>query len=258
MTEIILMLTVLVAGTVQSMFGFGLALFVVPILSSAVPFTVLTPLLSLISITLSVRIAWKMRVDIQHRLLGKLLVAICLGMPLGIAMIVHVDVTTVRMILGILLIAYCSRALFKASRRNPASGDLKIDLNHPAGPPRPLVFWSMGFIVGVLGSAYNLMGPPLVLLLQWSRLNPQRYRATIHAFSVMANVLILIGFWFSGQLRAESFVYYGYSLVPLLLAYLAGNYLLGIMDAVKYTRYLYALLLLLGINLLLTTLPSVI
>ena len=154
-------LVLMLACTVQSAFGFGLALIAVPLLSTALPLPLVTPLLALLSMSLGGSVAWRARAAVRVGLLWRLLVGAALGVPAGIVLIVVL--AAVHDLLG-----YGGRV------RLPS-----------------WAIWPFGVVTGVLGGAWNLMGPPLVLFLQWSGLDPSVFRATLHAFAFAINALIV-------------------------------------------------------------------
>ena len=82
---------------------------------------------------------------------GWLVAFALLGIPLGLAILVYASAFWVKLALGVLIIAYSAYSLATART-------LHLDRDS-----RPWLF-ACGFISGVLGGAYGLNGPPLVVI----------------------------------------------------------------------------------------------
>jgi hypothetical protein len=55
-----------------------------------------------------------------------------------------------------------------------------------------------GFIAGILGGAYGMNGPPLVIYGAMRRWSPQHLRATLQGYFLPASMLAMAGYAFSG------------------------------------------------------------
>jgi len=55
-----------------------------------------------------------------------------------------------------------------------------------------------GFVAGVLGGAYGMNGPPLVIYGAMRRWSPQHFRATLQGYFLPASVVTMGGYWLTG------------------------------------------------------------
>ncbi len=178
------MILILFAATiVRSAFGFGEALFAVPLLALVMPIEVAAPTAVLVSITVALVILiqdWR-RVHASSALW--LVVPTFLGIPLGLVLLKTLPEPIVEAILGVVVLAFSLHAL--AGRRNHELKDDRL-----AG--------FFGFTAGVLGGAYGMNGPPLAIYGSLRRWSPEHFRATLQAYFLPASLAGMGGYWFGG------------------------------------------------------------
>src|SRR5262245_8151458 len=139
---------VFLATLIRSAFGFGEALVAVPLLALIIPVEVAVPLAVLLSVTVAgVIIAQDWR-HVHARSAGRLVLATLFGIPLGLWLRTAVAEHTVKPILAVVIIAFSAHCLL---------GWRRVGLRDD----RPA--WAFGFAAGVLGGAYGMNGPPLVI-----------------------------------------------------------------------------------------------
>ncbi len=198
------------ATLVRSTFGFGEALIAVPLLALSVPLEIAAPLAVLLSITVAVVAViqdWRM---IHLRSTGWLLAPTFLGIPLGIALLTSVHQHLVKAALGIVIVTFSGYAL---------AGRKPIQLR---GDSRRWLL-GCGFAAGVLGGAYGMNGPPLVIYGAMRRWSPQHFRATLQGYFLPASVFAMAGYWFSGLWVPAVTHYYLISLSVALPAVFLGR-----------------------------------
>src|SRR5262249_10976886 len=83
--------------------------------------------------------------------------------------------------------------------------------------------WAFGFAAGVLGGAYGMNGPPLVVYGALRRWTPEHFRATLQGYFLPASLAGLSGYWLTGLLVADVARYYLLSLPPALAAVFLGR-----------------------------------
>lgn len=232
MDQVLLLAFLVTAFSVQSAFGFGGALILIPVLSLTTSVAIITPLLAMLGVLLSGGIAWKSRHSIRGDLLWRLLLATALTAPIGIFFVTMVDEAVVKTILGIVIIMAGVTMLI---------GNDVIRYKRTASP------YTFGALAGVLGGAYNTLGPPLVVFFQLRGLDANSYRATLHGFIVSSNIVILMLFWRLDRLDKASFLLLYDLLFPLVLGLIIGRYIFRKTQSRNYESYLCYILLLLGV-----------
>lgn len=237
MPVLIAVLTILfVASFIRSAFGFGEALVAVPLLAFAMPVEMAAPIAALVSITVAgVAIVQDWR-HIHFRSAGRLFLATAVGTPLGLWALHALDGHRVKMALGGVVMAFAVFALMH--RRQAALHDDR----HA---------WIFGFGAGVLGGAYGMNGPPLVVygaLRGWS---PRHFRATLQGYFLPASLMAMAGYGFTGLWTPAVTRDYLLALPGVLVAIVLGRMLNQRLGGQAFVRCLHAGLALVGAMLLL-------
>lgn len=184
-TTLGVLLVVFVATLIRSAFGFGEALIAVPLLALFLPVTVAAPVAVLLSITIAAVVVAQDWEKIHLRSTGWLVGFTLLGIPLGLLLLTRVHEDAVKAVLAVLLLAFSGYSLFGGKPpelRRDGRGWL-------AG---------CGFCAGVLGGAYGMNGPPLVIYGAMRRWTPQQFRATLQGYFLPASILGMVGYYFAG------------------------------------------------------------
>jgi uncharacterized membrane protein YfcA len=174
---------VFLATLIRSAFGFGEALVAVPLLAQLLPIKQAVPLATLLSITVALVILIQDWHKVHAASAWRLVLATFLGIPLGLWLLSAAAESVVKAILGVVIIAFSAYCL--TSRR---SIELKGDQ----------LAWVFGFAAGVLGGAYGMNGPPLVVYGTLRRWSAEHFRATLQGYFLPASVVGMCGYWLKG------------------------------------------------------------
>jgi uncharacterized protein len=109
---------------------------------------------------------------------------------------------------------------------------------------------SCGFLAGVLGGAYGMNGPPLVIYGAMRRWSPQHFRATLQGYFLPASVVAMAGYWFAGLWRPAVTHYYLISLPVALPAIFLGRVVNHRLRGDVFLKYVHAGLICVGLLLL--------
>jgi hypothetical protein len=224
---------------VRSALGFGEALVAVPLLALIMPIQVAVPIAVLISITVAAVVLVQDWQHVHVRSAGWLVISTLIGMPLGVLLLTRVPGDIVKACLGVVIIGFCAASLM---------------YRRPAVLQDDRLAWAFGFGAGVLGGAYGMNGPPLVMygtLRGWS---PQRFRATLQGYFLPASMTSMIGYWLAGLWKADVTRYYLLALPGVLVAIFLGRVIHARMDAGSFPRYVHLGLLLIAVLLLVQSL----
>jgi uncharacterized membrane protein YfcA len=223
------------ATTIRSAFGFGEALIAVPLLALIVPVEVAAPVAVLVSITVALIAVVQDWRHVHVRSAGWLVASTLAGIPLGLLLLKAVAEPIVKGVLAAVILAFSSYTLL--SRREH---ELKNDN----------AAWLFGFTAGVLGGAYGMNGPPLVIYGSLRRWSPERFRATLQGYFLPASALGMFGYWLSGLWTPAVSRFYLVSLPAVLVATFLGRVVNRRMEARRFLFYVHVGLCVVGAVLL--------
>jgi uncharacterized protein len=227
-----------VATLIRSTFGFGEALIAVPLLALCTPVTIAAPLAVLMSVVVAGAIVAKEWRQVDVRSASGLVVASLFGIPCGVWLLAKANDHLVKAALGAVIVVFSIWSLTSGRRRH-------LPHDHRG--------WlvTCGFLAGVLGGAYGMNGPPLVVYGALRRWPPQRFRATLQGYFLPASVAGVIGYAVIGLLNGTVARYFLWSLPGVVVAIVMGGSISARMSADRFLRFVYAGLLLVGTALLL-------
>jgi uncharacterized membrane protein YfcA len=226
---------VFLATLVRSAFGFGEALVAVPLLALLIPVEVATPLAVLFSVTVAGVVLAQDWHQVHLGSAGRLVLATLFGIPLGLLLLKAGGERTVKATLALVIIGFSS---YCPLRRRPL--ELKDDR----------LAWAFGFVAGVLGGAYGMNGPPLVIyggLRGWS---PEHFRATLQGYFLPASLVGLVGYGLSGLWVPAVTRYYLLALPLALAAIFLGRVVNRRLKGRSFLLYVHAGLIGVGATLL--------
>jgi uncharacterized membrane protein YfcA len=221
---------------IRSTFGFGNALLAMPLLSLLIGVREAAPLVALVGTLVSLAMLLRGWREVQWKDLSGLLLASLLGMPLGLLLLTAMPEELVKSILGLILIGFGLYQLLGVSL------------------PRLDAEWLVlpfGFLAGVLGSAYNTNGPPLIIYGVFRGWDRDQFRASLQGFFLISNLLIITGHGLSGLWTPRILTVFLFSLLPVLGAVYLGERVAARFSQETFKRIIYYLLVLLGLLLIL-------
>jgi uncharacterized membrane protein YfcA len=207
-TTILVLAVLFLATFIRSALGFGEALVAVPLLALTLPVQVAAPLAVLVSITVAVVVVIQDWHNIHLRTAGWLVLSTLFGIPLGLLMLKTVPESIIKGILGVFIIAFAAYSLAGRTHR-----ELHNDRLAPL----------FGFSAGVLGGAYGMNGPPLVIYGVLRRWTPAQFRATLQGYFLVASIVGMAGYAFTGLWTRTINRYFLLSLPLALIAIFLGH-----------------------------------
>jgi uncharacterized protein len=237
------LLVIFVATLIRSVFGFGEALVAVPLLALFIPVQVAAPLAVLISITVAGVIVAQDWRQIHVSSAGWLVFATLFGIPLGLLLLTSGHQKAVKVALAVLIVAFSGYSL--VGRRPP---ELHSDSR----------IWLLGcgFCAGLLGGAYGMNAPPLVIYGAMRRWSAQHFRATLQAYFLPASFIGMTGYWLAGLWVPSVTHYYLVSLPATLLAVWLGRVINQHLRGNAFLKYVHAGLVATGAVLLMQSVWS--
>lgn len=221
-----ILLITFIASLVRSTLGFGESLIAVPLLLLFLPAQVVVPLSVMLSVVIALIVVVQDHSKIHFHSAKWLIIYAFLGVPFGIILLIYGKEDVVKIGLGILIILYSLYSLYVKNNQV-----LKRD-------NKSLLF-ICGFLSGVLGGAYGLNGPPLIVygnLKQWSA---KHFRATLQAYFLPVSLLGVIGYYAKGLITTEVTNYFLISLITTVPTVFLGRYLNHKLKDDTFFRYTY-------------------
>jgi uncharacterized membrane protein YfcA len=226
---------VFLATLIRSAFGFGEALVAVPLLALLIPVEVAAPLAVLLSITVAAVILVQDWGEVHVGSAWRLVLSTLPGIPLGLLLLKAAPEHVVKAVLALVILTF--------------SG---FSLTRPDGPALrgDGWAWAFGFGAGVLGGAYGMNGPPLVIYGSLRRWSPAQFRATLQGYFLPASLAGLCGYWAAGLWVPAVTRYYLFSLAPALAAIFLGRVINRRLPGRRFLVYVHVGLILAGAALL--------
>jgi uncharacterized membrane protein YfcA len=228
------LVTVFAATLVRSTFGFGESLVGLPLLLLFLPVATAVPLAVLWSVTIAAIVLVQDSHRVKFRSAAGLILSALPAVPLGIALLVLGNSRIVKMVAGLLIAGYAAWSLF---HRNSAT----------ARPESRKMLLACGFLSGLLGGAYGLNGPPLVVYGQTRGWTPGDFRATLQAYFLPVSLAALAGYWYEGLWSAPVGHYFLISLPVLVPVIFLGRMLNRRIKSAAFFHYVWAGLVIAGL-----------
>jgi uncharacterized membrane protein YfcA len=217
---------IFLATVIRSAFGFGEAMVAVPLLALFIPLKAAAPLAVMVSITVAAIVVAQDWRKVHIRSAGWLVGSSLAGIPIGLSLLAGSHQQAVKTALAVLILLFSGYSLL--GRRPP---ELHSDSR--------LWLVGCGFCAGVLGGAYGMNGPPLVVYGAMRRWSAQHFRATLQAYFLPASILGLAGFWIAGLWTPPVTRYYLLCLPIVFLAVWLGRIINSRLRGVSFLRYVH-------------------
>lgn len=224
------------ASVIQSLSGFGFALIIMPLVTFIAGLQTAAPMVALTALTVySINLVrYRRAIDMGQVL--RLGIASAFGVPLGTWVLINVDETLVKQVMGVILIAYAAYALAR-----------------PMTSWMPSRYWvyPAGFLAGCLSGAYNAPGPPVIIygsLRQWPR---DEFRAVLQAIFFINAVLVVSSHLIAHRVTTEVLMFYLCAVPALVLGFLVGSRLDRLVDRKRFRIIVTSLIGFMGLALIL-------
>lgn len=200
-----------------------------------------TPLVVLISITIAGVIIIQDWQKIHLSSAGWLIIPTLPGIPIGLLLLSSSYGQIAIILMAVTIISFSIYSLI-----NKTPFELKKD--------NILMMLSCGFCAGILGGAYGMNGPPLVIYGSMRRWTAQNFRATLQGYFLPASMIAMGGYWRAGLWVPKVTHYYLLSLPIMLPTIFLGRALNQRINKKSFFNYIYLALIVIGLILLLEVL----
>ena len=225
---ILVLIIVFIATFTASTLGFGFGLISMPLLALFMDIKVVTPLVAVISITLSTFIIAQSRKEVDFKNIWKLVLASVLGIPVGLYVLKGTGDSIMKIILALMIILFSLYSLFGRI-------ELRLKSNWPG--------YIFGFLSGIVGTAYNMAGPPIIIYGALKGWKPAGLRNFLFSFLFPSSILIVSSHYLGG-LVTRTVIHYSLLSIPIVLFnVIVGGRLNKKIPIAQFNRIIYVFLL---------------
>jgi uncharacterized membrane protein YfcA len=230
--QVIVAVVLFFATLVASTFGFGLGLIAIPIIASFTDIRIATPLSAMSALTVIIVILLKHWREINFQSVWRLIAGSCIGTPFGLLFLKSIQGNLSKLILAVIIMLFSGYYLL-----SPSIIRLKTDRGA----------WFFGAMAGILGGAYALPGPPVMIYSLFRQWPPSSMRTTMVSFFLPNSLIVVFSHWAGGLWTPAVLVLYGLSLPAMLVGVFLGNYLNRTIPKERFINTVYFLLFLCGL-----------
>lgn len=216
----------------QSVTGFGLALVSMPLLTALLGIQTAAPLVALFGIFAEVILLFYYRRAFNLKVVWRLALASIIGIPLGVWALRYVDEQVVLTVLGLVVGGYALYAL--------------LNLRLPA-IKQPAWAYSVGFLAGILGGAYNTAGPPVIVYGNCRQWSPAEFKSNLQGFFLLNGTLIVGTHFLANNYTADVWRNSMAAFPAMAAGIIAGLFLSNRISAPAFHKIVLWLLLVLGV-----------
>jgi len=215
--------------------GFGSGLIGMALLTPVLGLATAAPMFALISIGAECLMFLRYRQHIQLQSVWRLALASLIAIPVGIAIIPHLNEHLVLIILGVVVTGYGLYSLF---------------MPHLPELVRKQWAFVFGFISGLLTGAYNSGGPPLVIYGNLSKWQPQEFKSNIPGMFILNSVVVITSHFLAGHYTQSVLEHVVIGLPAMLIGLVVGWSLDKRINPETFRKMVLFLLVVIGVRLI--------
>ncbi len=230
--SLLVIIIITISSLIRSIFGFGDALIAMPLLAMLLPIKTVTPLVALIAVIIAISILikdWKSSIIKGY---FRLLISIAIGIILGVLYLKYTDENLIKLMLAIILLLFSVVKLFV---------NYNVTLKNETYAP---IF---GFISGMLGSAYNVNGPPIIIYGTLRNWEPTEFRAKLQGIFLPTNLIIVFSHFSAELITKDVIMLFIYSSPAVIVSIILGSIINKRLKTENFSKFVYILLLLISL-----------
>lgn len=236
-TTVIYLASCAMSALIQSVSGFGFAIFMMSVIPNFMPYSTCTVVSGLLSLGTNVANVTRYRKSINWKLIIVPAISYFIVSYLVINFAAGSSDATLKKILGVVLIILSIYFLFFSSR-------IKIRPTKRNGT-------IAGALSGVMGGLFSMSGPPIVVYMLSTNTEKEEYLGTIQTFFLITNVYTSVLRILKGMVTLEML---GLVVVGMLcsgLGFVVGVRLLKRIDAAMLKKIIYGFMAISGLSMIL-------
>jgi uncharacterized membrane protein YfcA len=183
--------SVLLAGVARGFSGFGAALIFVPLASAFVGPKMASPILLVIDTVCAAGLLPAATAKADKKDVGAMSLGAVIGVPAGVALLVHVDPIVVRWVISMTALGFLG--LLMSGRRY-------------RGKPYPPLAAGVGMVAGVYSGTAQLGGPPVVAYWLGGANTIPIVRANLVLYFAISSIFTAVSYYYAGLLITDVFL----------------------------------------------------
>jgi hypothetical protein len=234
--------TVAIAYLVYGLTGFGSSIVAIPLLTQLIPLRTATPVMLVLDLVAGMIVGLRNVRSVQTGELKRLGPWLCIGLLLGVSLLVSAPEKPLELLLGVCLLGY---SLWKFR----SGGEFREIGGRWAVP--------LGFFGGCLTAVFGTGGPVYTIYLAGRVPDPDQRRATISTLITATAVARLVLFTASGLYKNPAVLPLVSFLLPCgAIGLFAGAKLRGAISAPRVLTLLWLVLMVAAVNLIFRSVPA--
>ncbi len=204
--------------------GVGCAMIALPIVSSFMPPQLLVPTSVVLTMLISVLVAWQYREYIRYKELFPMFLAAIPGSFVGLLILLQIPVEILQLVAGLLILLFVVWRIIPHKERKPKNSILYA-----------LFF---GFISGLLNASISFAGAPVAIyaiLVGWEK---EVSLANLNAFGAIACIVAMAMHVTSGLYTSQMLSYLGVGILAVLIGVVMAKPLAQRIDKNLFTKIL--------------------
>ena len=179
---------------------------------------------------------WRIRRSLNWRNIAPFIIGGAVGVPVGTALLTSVDPTSLRMVMGVLLVAYSLYGLLRPTFK-PVQGSVPAELG-------------VGVVNGLIGGLTGLGGIAVTIWCQMRGGPKDAQRAIFQPVLFATFFMSAVSFAVAGAITVDTMKLYVLCLPALVAGIWCGFMLYGKLDDEAFRKVILALMLASGVSLL--------
>ena len=222
---------------VQAVAGFGLPMIATSVLVALFGIKATVPLIAIIILELQLFLVVRYRATLDLRAVWRISSAAALGIPIGVLFLSRIPETIAITLLGLLLIAYV------------AVSSLALPVPRLENKRWAYLF---GLLSGLGAGAYNIAGPPMIIYGDTQRWEPRLFKSNLQGCFLVITSVAILTHSLSGNMTRDILRNSLIALPFVVVGAMAGITLDRFINRTVFRRIVLGLLLIFGVNLMLT------
>jgi len=224
------------SACVMGLTGFGFGMLAIPLLSSIMSPKDAIPLSVIFSWTTNTILLLRFQKSVETKMVGKLMVGIIIGVPVGVFFLKSFDDTLLRILLGVFTIFYVLNDFFNFLQT-------KVEIPEKYSLPA-------GILSGLLSGGFGFGALPVLIFVSAKVFDKEKFKGTLHYVWLITLSFMLISLSFFGllhvQLLSRSIIFIPFVISGILI----GNWAFGKINQSLLRKIILGSMLVVGLKLL--------